>query len=74
MGIKNSTEPGGLPSMGSHRVGHDWSDIAAAAAAQSLWKTVLVISYKTKHIFYHSIQQLQSVVFSQRMWNQCVVL
>ena len=24
-------EPGGLPSMGSHRVGHDWSDLAAAA-------------------------------------------
>ena len=26
-------EPGGLPSMGSLRVGHDWSDLAAAAAA-----------------------------------------
>ena len=25
-------EPGGLPSMGSHRVGHDRSDLAAAAA------------------------------------------
>ena len=25
-------EPGGLPSMGSHRVGHDQSDLAAAAA------------------------------------------
>ena len=25
-------EPGGLPSMGSHRVGHDCSDLAAAAA------------------------------------------
>ena len=24
-------EPSGLPSMGSHRVGHDWSDLAAAA-------------------------------------------
>ena len=24
--------PGGLPSMGSHRVGHDRSDLAAAAA------------------------------------------
>ena len=23
-------EPGGLPSMGSHRVGHDWSNLAAA--------------------------------------------
>ena len=26
-------EPGGLPSVGSHRVGHDSSDLAAAAAA-----------------------------------------
>ena len=26
-------EPGGLPSVGSHRTGHDWSDLAAAAAA-----------------------------------------
>ena len=26
-------EPGGLPSMGLHRVGHDRSDLAAAAAA-----------------------------------------
>ena len=28
-------EPGGLPSMGSHRVGHDWSDLAVAAAAET---------------------------------------
>ena len=26
-------EPGGLPSMGLHGVGHDWCDLAAAAAA-----------------------------------------
>ena len=26
-------EPGGLPSMGLHRVGHEWSDLAAAVAA-----------------------------------------
>ena len=28
--IPGMGEPGGLPSMGSHRVGHDWSDLAAA--------------------------------------------
>ena len=32
--IPGMAEPGGLPSMGSHRVGHDWSDLAAAAAAE----------------------------------------
>ena len=30
--IPGTGKPGGLPSMGSHRVGHDWSDLAAAAA------------------------------------------
>ena len=29
--IPGTGEPGGLPSMGSHRVRHDWSDLAAAA-------------------------------------------
>ena len=30
--IPGTGEPGGLPSMESHRVGHDRSDLAAAAA------------------------------------------
>ena len=29
--IPGTAEPGGLPSMGSHRVGHDCSNLAAAA-------------------------------------------
>ena len=36
--IPGTAEPGGLPSMGSHRVGHNWSDLAAAAAAE-LWES-----------------------------------
>ena len=31
--ISGTGEPGGLPSMGSHRVGHDRSNLAAAAAS-----------------------------------------
>ena len=34
--IPGMGEPGGLLSMGLHRVGHDWSDLAAAAAARWL--------------------------------------
>ena len=30
--IPGTGEPGGLPSMGSHRVRHDWSNLAAASA------------------------------------------
>ena len=36
-GIPGTGKPGGLPSMVSHRVGHDWSGLAAAAAAS--WKS-----------------------------------
>ena len=31
--IPGTGQPAGLPSLGSHRVEHDWSDLAAAAAA-----------------------------------------
>jgi len=34
--VEGMGEPSGLPSMGSHRVGHDWSDLAAAAAAAAV--------------------------------------
>ena len=30
--IPGKAEAGGLPSMGSHKVGYDWSNLAAAAA------------------------------------------
>ena len=38
--IPGMGKPGGLPSKGSHRVGHNWTDLAAAAAvlvAQLCW-------------------------------------
>jgi len=34
--IPGTGEPGGLPSMGSHRVGHDWRDLAVAAWISTL--------------------------------------
>ena len=42
--IPGAGEPGGLLSMGSHRVGHDWSNLAAAAARTSCeWNHVLFV-------------------------------
>ena len=35
--IPGTGEAGGLPSMGSHRVGRNWSDLAAAAATFLRW-------------------------------------
>ena len=40
--IPGTEEPSGLLSLGSHRVGHDWSDAAAAAAVLCL---ALYIAY-----------------------------
>ena len=34
--IPGTGEPGGLPSMGSHRVRHDWSDLAAATGSSQI--------------------------------------
>ena len=35
--IPGTGEPSGLPSVGSHRVGHDWSDLAAAGFLTVFW-------------------------------------
>ena len=35
--IPGTVEPGGLPSTGSHRVGHDGNDLEAAAGAAWWW-------------------------------------
>ena len=35
MFLPGMEEPGGLPSMGWHRVRHDWSDLAAAAVTRA---------------------------------------
>ena len=41
--IPGIVEPRGLPSMGSHRVRHDWSDLAAAAAASKSHLTTITL-------------------------------
>ena len=48
--IPGTGEPGGLPSMGLHRVRHDWSDLAAAAATATHLKYLLYI-YKFWQVF-----------------------
>ena len=57
--IPGTVEPGGLPSMGSRRVGHDWSDLAAAAAARRMnW------GCKVRIMPFHSIRLTSS------KWNR----
>ena len=41
--IPGTGESGGLPSLGSHKVGHDWSDLVAAAAAYFTHTNVYIL-------------------------------
>ena len=54
--IQGTGEPGGLLSMGSHRVGHDWSDLAATAAAYLHFKPC---GLKNHVFFIRSIEKIR---------------
>ena len=43
--IPRTRETGGLPSMGSHRVGHDWSDLAVAVAVVLEVRFLIAVIY-----------------------------
>ena len=58
--IPGTEEPDGLPSVGSHRVGHDWIDLAAAAAAAAA--AAVYLKWKDYHCTYFlCVFQLQVV-------------
>ena len=42
--ISGTEEPSGLPSLGSHRVGHDCGDLAAAAEVITYYITYHILS------------------------------
>ena len=44
--IPGMGEPDGLPSMGSQRVGHDWSNLAAAAAAARGFSSTWTVNFQ----------------------------
>ena len=47
--IPGAGEPAGLPSLGSHRVGHDWNDLAAAGAAARPSSTNMLLWMKLSY-------------------------
>ena len=79
--IPGRAEPGGLLSVGSHRVRHDWSDLAAhpvsvgnliscssafSKSSLNLWKFLVHILLK------HSLENFEHYLAS--MWNECSFL
>ena len=56
-------EPGGLPSMGSQRVGHDWSDLAAAAADQLYHRSSLKLT-----VWLFPGPQIQAQILGWMVW------
>ena len=57
--IPGTGQPGGLPSVGSHRVGHNWSDLAAAAdyASARTWLHDAVV-YISESSFHSQTRQM----------------
>ena len=80
--IPGTGEPGGLLSMGSHRVGHDWSDWAAAAAYSSVYFKIFnnraiiknlsirhsYLGYFWKQLFFFLSVQFSCSVVSDSLW------
>ena len=80
--IPGMAEPGGLLSMGSHRVGHDWSDLAAAAELpitsfkvvflqlESAWRLLSLIGKvgASIHCHYVNIHSRQLTLRVQACW------
>ena len=66
--IPGMGQPGGLPSMGLHRVGHDWSNLAVAVAAVSLYKFRVYMIIWLLHTLQFSHHQNSSFHSSQYSW------
>ena len=62
--IPGTGEPGGLPSMGSHRVGHDWSDLAVAVKFIALWQ-----EWKWKKAFWQERKTRLWIVLSDALYT-----
>ena len=84
--IPGTGEPGGLPPTGSHRVGHDWSDLAAAARkdcplsyyedngwGQNSWTAFSKHTEKSKS-YYFSLAALNAVLHIKLFLSSSLLL
>ena len=64
--IPGTGKPGGLSSMGLHRVGHDWSDLAAAASTYCILSTMLSLLVYIILFILHNTQEEGIIMFTLR--------
>ena len=67
--IPEMGEPGGLPSLGSHRVGHDWSHLAVAATASSTEHLLCVRNF-SKHVNINSFNSHDNPIIVLPLYKQ----
>ena len=78
--IPGTGEPGGLPSLWSHRVGHDWSVLAAAAAlADNFWsywhtRRLFVWTYFTRSTVFSESKSKTCSIFSPGSYSEEVIV
>ena len=65
--IPGMREPGGLPSLGLHRVGHDWSDLAEVAAA-------IVLTLKLFDFIFKYVQITSYCLWIEQVFTFCYIL
>ena len=79
-GESQGREPGGLLSMGSHRVGHDWSDLAAAATLRPMqngFPPALYLSFRwplSDHLWGCASFKGQEVHGDMTVWCPCPLI
>ena len=69
--IPETGEPGGLLSMGSHRVRHNWSDLAAAAAAV-IWEYIHSPNIYSRELGIRNLDlsmQMRKYIMGSRHWH-----
>ena len=84
--IPGTGEPGVLPLMGSHRVGHDWSNLAAAAVSETndigeriylylvnvVWKGIVYLDFLGKiTLFQFYLKKLSVLLRSTKKCPGC---
>ena len=68
--IPGTGEPGGCRSVGSHRVRHDWSDLAAAGKISYSYYPFIIKVYNLDHWFSNCILLYTSIclVYKRSIW------